>query len=61
MGQADRDQWRRAGRAGACGSYWPGMNKHSHLDGDRLDVRVEAGPSFVPFLGPVVRESGDSN
>jgi hypothetical protein len=28
------------------------MNKHSHLDGDRLDVRVEAGPSFIPFLGP---------
>jgi hypothetical protein len=28
------------------------MNKHSQLDGDRLDVQVEAGPSFVPFLGP---------
>jgi hypothetical protein len=34
------------------GSSGVGMNKHSHLDGDRLEVRVEAGPSFVPFLGP---------
>jgi hypothetical protein len=34
------------------GSSAVGMNKHSHMDGDRLDVRVEAGPSFVPFLGP---------
>ena len=24
----------------------------SHLEGDRLEVKVEAGPSFVPFLGP---------
>jgi hypothetical protein len=29
-----------------------GMNKHSHVEGDRLEVQVEAGPSFVPFLGP---------
>jgi hypothetical protein len=29
-----------------------GMNKHSHLEGDRLEVKVEAGPSFVPFIGP---------
>lgn len=34
------------------GSSAVGMNKHSHLDGDKLDVRVEAGPSFLPFLGP---------
>jgi hypothetical protein len=34
------------------GSSAVGMNKHSHLEGDRLDVRVEAGPSFIPFLGP---------
>lgn len=34
------------------GSSAAGMNKHSHVDGDRLDVQVEAGPSFVPFLGP---------
>jgi hypothetical protein len=30
-----------------------GMNKDSRLDGDRLEVKVEAGPSFVPFMGPV--------
>ena len=29
-----------------------GMNQQSHLDGDRLEVQVEAGPSFVPFIGP---------
>jgi hypothetical protein len=29
-----------------------GMNRTSQLNGDRLDVRVEAGPSFVPFVGP---------
>jgi len=29
-----------------------GMNQRSQLNGDRLEVRVEAGPSFVPFLGP---------
>ena len=34
------------------GSSAVGMNKHSHIDGDRLEVRVEAGPSFVPFIGP---------
>jgi hypothetical protein len=28
-----------------------GMNRNSHLSGDRLDVRVEAGPSFIPFVG----------
>jgi hypothetical protein len=34
------------------GSAATGMNKESHLDGDRLEVKVEAGPSFVPFVGP---------
>ena len=34
------------------GSSAVGMNRRSHLNGDRLDVRVEAGPSFVPFVGP---------
>jgi hypothetical protein len=34
------------------GSSAVGMNRHSQLNGDRLDVHVEAGPSFVPFLGP---------
>src|SRR5512133_1776434 len=29
-----------------------GMNRRSNLNGDRLEVRVEAGPSFVPFVGP---------
>lgn len=29
-----------------------GMNQRSQLNGDRLEVRVEAGPSFVPFVGP---------
>jgi hypothetical protein len=29
-----------------------GMNRNSQLNGERLDVRVEAGPSFLPFLGP---------
>jgi hypothetical protein len=28
------------------------MNRRSSLNGGRLDVRVEAGPSFVPFVGP---------
>ena len=40
-----------AGQA-LVGSSGVGMNKHSHLEGDRLDVKVEAGPSFIPFLGP---------
>lgn len=34
------------------GTSGAGMNHSSHLNGDRLDVRVEAGPSFIPFLGP---------
>ena len=40
-----------AGQA-LLGTSAVGMNRNSHLDGDRLDVRIEAGPSFVPFLGP---------
>jgi hypothetical protein len=28
------------------------MNRHSQLHGDRLEVHVEAGPSFIPFIGP---------
>jgi hypothetical protein len=35
-----------------AGSAATGMNKESHLNGDRLEVKVEAGPSFVPFVGP---------
>ena len=34
------------------GSSAIGMNQHSELIGDRLEVRVEAGPSLVPFIGP---------
>jgi len=34
------------------GTSATGMNKESRLDGDRLEVKVEAGPSFVPFVGP---------
>jgi hypothetical protein len=34
------------------GTSAAGMNQTSQLNGDRLEVRVEAGPSFVPFLGP---------
>lgn len=34
------------------GTSAAGMNHSSHLNGDRLDVRVEAGPSFMPFIGP---------
>lgn len=40
-----------AGQA-LVGSAATGMNKESRLDGDRLEVKVEAGPSFVPFVGP---------
>jgi hypothetical protein len=34
------------------GSSAVGMNQESRLDEDRLEVKVEAGPSFVPFIGP---------
>ena len=34
------------------GSSAIGMNKESNINGERLDVTVEAGPSFVPFIGP---------
>jgi len=34
------------------GTAASGMNQMSHLNGDQLDVRVEAGPSFLPFIGP---------
>lgn len=40
-----------AGQA-IVGTSAVGMNRSSHLNGDRLEVRVEAGPSFVPFIGP---------
>ncbi|PWB77142.1 MAG: hypothetical protein C3F07_02540 [Anaerolineales bacterium] len=34
------------------GSSAVGMNEQTHLNGDRLDVRIEAGASFIPFVGP---------
>jgi hypothetical protein len=34
------------------GSSAEGVNKKNELDGDRLEVRVEAGASFIPFIGP---------
>ena len=50
-GQLEITGGARPGQA-LVGSSGVGMNKHSHVEGDRLDVKVEAGPSFVPFLGP---------
>jgi hypothetical protein len=34
------------------GTSATGMNRESRMNGNRLEVKVEAGPSFVPFLGP---------
>jgi hypothetical protein len=34
------------------GTSGVGMSHQSHLNGDRLEVKVDAGPSFIPFLGP---------
>jgi hypothetical protein len=34
------------------GSSAVGMKETSRSDGDRLEVRIEAGASFVPFVGP---------
>jgi hypothetical protein len=34
------------------GTSGVGMNYQSRLDGDRLNVKVEAGPSLLPFIGP---------
>jgi len=34
------------------GSSAEGINEKSRLDGDRLEVRIEAGASFIPFIGP---------
>ncbi len=40
-----------AGKA-IVGSSAVGMNTDSRMDGDRLNVNVEAGPSMIPFIGP---------
>ncbi len=34
------------------GSSGVAMSHSSHKIGDRLDVSVDAGPSFIPFIGP---------
>lgn len=34
------------------GSAGDGVSEKSRLVGDRLEVRVEAGASFIPFIGP---------
>lgn len=34
------------------GSSAVGMNKESRLNGDQLEIKVDAGPSFVPFISP---------
>ena len=40
-----------AGKA-LVGPSATGMNEKARLDGDRLEVRIEAGASFIPFVGP---------
>lgn len=50
-GQLDISGGAPAGQA-IVGTMASGMNKNSQLMGDQLNVRVEAGPTFVPFLGP---------
>jgi len=34
------------------GSAGEGVKEKSRLEGDRLEVRIEAGASFIPFIGP---------
>jgi len=34
------------------GTRATGMDLKTYLAGDRLEVKIEAGPSFIPFLGP---------
>ena len=51
VGQLDISGGAPAGEA-LVGTSGTGMNTRSHVTGDQLDVRVEAGPSFLPFIGP---------
>ena len=51
VGQLEISGGAAAGQA-ITGTDAPGMNRNSSLNGDRLEVRVEAGPSFIPFVGP---------
>ena len=45
-------------RAGAnagdfiTGMVGAGMNRSYRLNGDKLEVKIDAGPSFIPFIGP---------
>src|SRR5512138_1425750 len=50
-GQLDIAGGAPAGQA-IVGTSAVGMNSRSYSNGDELEVRVEAGPSFVPFIGP---------
>ncbi|GAB4446273.1 MAG: hypothetical protein OHK0041_04900 [Anaerolineales bacterium] len=38
--------------AALTGSSAAGVNETSRMDGDRLEVHIEAGASFIPFIGP---------
>jgi hypothetical protein len=51
VGQLDISGGAALGQA-LVGTAGSGMNRRSELSGDQLDVRVEAGPSFLPFIGP---------
>jgi hypothetical protein len=51
VGQLDISGGAPVGQA-LMGTDASGMNRKSRLNGDQLSVRVEAGPSFLPFLGP---------
>ncbi len=51
VGQLDISGGAPAGQA-LVGTDASGMSRKSRLNGDQLDVLVEAGPSFLPFLGP---------
>jgi hypothetical protein len=50
-GQLDIVGGAPAGQA-IVGTSAVGMNRRSYSNGDELEVRVEVGPSFVPFIGP---------
>ena len=51
VGQMDISGGAPTGQA-IVGTAAAGMNRRSQVRGDQLDVRVEAGPSFLPFIGP---------
>lgn len=50
-GQLDISGGASMGQA-LIGTSATAMNRRSQLNGDRLDVRIEAGPSFMPVIGP---------